>query len=65
MNRYDVWRNLYSQHTTSEIQAAYDAYFVHKAANGASIDIAAKFDGKGFEQQILQSFKNTGARVVL
>ena len=65
MNRYDVWRNLYSQHPTSELQAAYNSYFVQKAANAATIDIAARFDGKGLEKQIIQAFKNTGARVVL
>ena len=65
MNRYDIWRNLYSQHTTSELQAAYNAYFGQKGQNAAIIDIAARFDGKGFEKQILQAFMNTGARVVL
>lgn len=63
MNRYDVWRNLYSQHPTSELQSIYDAYSAQK--KNASIDIAARFDGKGFEKQIIQAFKNTGARVVL
>ena len=63
MNRHDVWRNLYSKHPTSEIQAAYNAYFGQKAAN--SIDIGVRFDGKGLERQIIQAFENTGARVVL
>ena len=65
MNRYDVWRNLYSQHPTNELQAAHNAYFGQKAANGASIDIGVNFDGKDLEKQIIQAFKNTGARVVL
>ena len=62
MNRYDMWRNLYSQHSTSELQSAYNAYFGQKTA---SIDVSARFDGKGLEKQIIQAFKNTGARVVL
>jgi len=36
-----------------------------RTTSGASIDIGVRFDGKDLEKQILQAFKNTGARVVL
>lgn len=62
MNRYDMWRNLHSKNTTPELQEIYNAYIRQKSA---TVNIAARFDGKGLEKQIIRAFENTGARVIL